>query len=314
MMRAARLHTIGGRLQLDDVDEPVPAEGEVLVDLTYVSVNPLDVWVSKGNVGAAAAHLPWIPGGEGTGFVDGRPVLVRGGGLGVLRQGLSCERAAVPTSTVLDVPDGIDLVQVAALPVAGITAWQAVHTKAALTAGDRVLVLGASGGVGSLAVQLAKAAGATVWGHTGHQSKVAGLEALGADRVVVAGADDLAAAAASFEPTVVLDPLGGPFTDRAVEVLAVGGRLVVYGTSNDETVTLNMRRLYRKSVTLLGYSGLVESPDEQRHVLERLLAMLADGTLRVPIGAVLSLGEAAEAHARIVERRVEGKLVLDCRA
>src|SRR3954470_5828383 len=87
-MRAARLHSIGGTLQLDEVPEPQPAEGEHVGDIAYASVNPLDVWVTQGARGAAAANLPWIPGTEATGYSDGRAVLVRGGGLGVVRQGL----------------------------------------------------------------------------------------------------------------------------------------------------------------------------------------------------------------------------------
>jgi NADPH2:quinone reductase len=313
-VRAVRLHELGGRLQVDEIDEPVPADGEVLVDLAFASVNPLDVWITRGGVGAAASNLPWIPGTEATGRIGERAVLVRGAGLGVLRPGLSRERAAVPADAVIDVPAGIDLAAAAALPVAGITAWQAVHAKAHVQADDRVLVLGASGGVGSLAVQLAKETGATVWGQTGREAKAAGIEASGADRAVVASASGLAAAVGELEPTVVLDALGGDFTDAAVEAIAVGGRLVVYGTSSDEVVTLNLRRLYRKGATLLGYSGLVETAAQQRAVLVELFARLADGRLHVPIADVLPLAQAAAAHERIVEQRVEGKLVLDCGA
>ena len=95
-MRAARLHSIGGTLQLDELPDPEPGPGEKLVDIAYASVNPLDVWITQGSVGAAAANLPWIPGTEASGHVDGRPVLVRGGGLGVVRPGTYCSKMAVP--------------------------------------------------------------------------------------------------------------------------------------------------------------------------------------------------------------------------
>lgn len=311
-MRAARLHSIGGTLQLDELPDPQPAAGEQLVEIAYASVNPLDVWIAQGNVGAAAANLPWTPGGEATGHVDGRPVLVRGGGLGVVRQGLYCSRIAVPDGWLVPVADGLDLAEVAAMPVAGITAWQALHARAHVEADDRVLVLGASGGVGAMAIQLAKAAGATVWGQTGSAAKADGITANGADNVVVAAADGLESAAADYQPTVILDALGGPYTDAAIAAIANKGRLVVYGTSNDERVSINLRRLYRKGVNLLGYSGLVETADEQRLALDTLLAMMAAGTVHVPVGDVLPLSAAAEAHARILDRRVEGKIVLDC--
>ncbi|MGZ7023192.1 MAG: quinone oxidoreductase family protein [Ilumatobacteraceae bacterium] len=311
-MRAARLHSIGGTLQLDELPDPQAGPGEQLVDIAYASVNPLDVWITQGSVGAAAAHLPWTPGSEATGHVDGRPVLVRGGGLGVVRPGLYCSRIAVPDAWLLPLDSNADLAQVAAMPVAGITAFSALHGRAHVEPRDRVLVLGASGGVGAMAVQLAKAAGATVWGHTGSPAKAAGITANGADNVVVASAGALESAIESYQATVILDALGGPYTDAAIAGIANKGRLVVYGTSNDERVTINLRRLYRKGVTLLGYSGLVDSPEEQRESLDTLLSMMAAGALHVPIGEVLPLGAAADALARILDRGVEGKIVLDC--
>jgi len=219
----------------------------------------------------------------------------------------------VPDAWLMPLPEGIDLAQAAALPVAGITAWQALHHRALISALDRVLVLGASGGVGAVAVQLAHVAGAQVWGQTGSQSKAAGITANGADHVVVAGAEELQSAVESFYPTVVLDSLGGPFTDAAIGALHDQGRLVVYGTSNNEQVSINLRRLYRKGITLLGYGGMTDTPQEQRAALEKLLAMMSAGSLRIPVGDVLPLGEAAAAHARILGRGVEGKIVLDCR-
>jgi NADPH:quinone reductase len=311
-MRAARLHSIGGTLQLDELPDPQPGPGEKLVDIAYASVNPLDVWITQGSPGAAAANLPWTPGTEASGHVDGRPVLVRGGGLGVVRQGTYSSKIAVPADWLLDVSDELDLGQVAAMPVAGITAWMCLHGHAQIGALDRVLILGASGGVGAVAVQLAKAVGATVWGQSSSPDKVDGITANGADNVVVTGADGLEAAAADYEPTVILDSLGGPFTDAAVASIANKGRLVVFGTSNDQQVSINLRRLYRKGVSLLGYSGLTDTAEDQRSAMATLLAMMTAGSLHIPIGDVLPLADAAEAHARILERRVEGKLLLDC--
>ena len=107
---------------------------------------------------------------------------------------------------------------------------------------------------------------------------------------------------------MILDSLGGPYTDAAIASIANKGRLVVFGTSNDQQVTINLRRLYRKGVSLLGYSGLIDTAEDQRSAMDTLLAMMAAGSLRIPVGDVLPLADAAEAHARILERRVEGKL------
>ncbi|MGH9134300.1 MAG: quinone oxidoreductase family protein [Ilumatobacteraceae bacterium] len=313
-MRAARLHEIGGTLQIDEIDDPVPAEGEVVVDVAYASVNPLDIWVTRGAPGVAADNLPWIPGSEASGHVDGRAVLVRGAGLGVMRQGLYRQRAAVPQAAVHDLPDGIDLAQAAGMPVVGITAWHAVHSCAQVTPDDRVLVLGASGGVGSVAVQLAAAAGATVWGQTGHAANCSAIAADGAAEVLVTDAAGLADAASAYAPTVVLDPLGGEFPDQVISAMANRGRLVVYGTSDDTSVTLNWRQMYRKAIQVIGYSGLIGTPESEAAVLDELLAAMAAGRMRIRLASVLPLAEAADAHAMLLERRAGGKLVLDCTA
>jgi NADPH2:quinone reductase len=312
-MRAACLHELGGTLQLDTVADPSPTEDEVLVEIAYASVNPLDVWITQGSIGAAAQHLPWIPGTEGTGYAEGRPVLVSGAGVGVLRPGLYCEQAAVPRSAVSELPEGVDLAQLAGLGVAGVTAWASLHDRAQLGPDDRVLVLGASGGVGSLAVPLAQGTAATVWGQTTQAAKVSGIEANGADRVVVADADELAAAVAELEPTVVMDGVGGAFTAAAVEVLAPHGRIVVYGTSADQVASLNLRVLYRKNGTILGYGGIGLPENKRRSILTGLVAMVADGSLTVPV-ELAPLADAGRCHQRIMDRDVTGKLVLDTHA
>ena len=313
-MRAARIHEINGTLQLDtDVADPVAGDGESIVDIAYASVNPLDIWVTRGSPGAAAANLPWTSGTEATGHLNGKPVMVRGSGFGVMRPGLYCEKAAVPAASIMSLPEGTDLAQAAALGVAGITAWHAVHTKGAVTANDRVLVLGASGGVGAMAVQLAAATGAAVCGQTSNEAKTAGILANGASSAIVCHADTLAESLDGFVPTVVLDALGGPWTDACIAALDFEGRLISYGTSADEMVTLNMRGLYRKGIVVKGYTGLRETAAEQTEVLKHLLAEITAGRLHVPIDAILPLGSAADAHARILAKKVEGKLVLDCR-
>ncbi len=312
-MYAVRMRTLGGPLQLDEVDDPVPAAGEVVVELAYASVNPLDIWVSRGAPGTAADHLPWVPGTEGTGHHDGQPVLLRGAGLGMLRHGTYQQKIAVPLSALTALPADADLAQVAGIGVAGITAYRSIHARARVTAGDRVLMLGASGGVSALVIQLAMAAGASVWGQTTSPGKVDFIRSMGADNVVVADAAGLGAAVAEFKPTVVVDPLGGPYTDAGVAVLEPRGRLVIYGTSVDEMGTINLRGLYRKGIELLGYSGLIDPPQEQAGVLRELLDRMVSGSLTVPVEKV-ALADAAGVFARILDRTVTGKLVIDLTA
>ena len=313
-MRAARLHDIGGHLQLDSLDDPVAAAGEVLVDIAYASVNPLDVWISQGSPGAAAQNLPWIPGSEASGYIDAKPVLIRGGGLGLVRDGLFRDRASVPADAIQPIPDGIDLRQAAGLPVVGLTAWHALHSCGRIQPEDRVVVLGASGGVGSVAVQLAKAAGATVWGQTSSPDNAPVITSDGADHVVVSGSAGLAAALADVAPTLVLDPLGGAFTHEIVAAMANRGRLVVYGTSDDQNVTFNMRQMYRKAISIIGYAGLISDQQTDAGIMASLFEMMAASSLRIRLGDVLALNQADEAFTRILQRTARGKLLLDVNA
>ena len=204
-------------------------------------------------------------------------------------------------------PEGVDPAQAAAMPVAGRTAWWLVNNVAPVKAGDRVIVLGASGGVGSLVVQLAKARGAVVWGQTSSQEKVESITVAGADRVVVANADDLATQLVELAPTIAFDALGGSFTRALVEALELGGRIGLYGTSSNPEATLDLLTLYRKEVSLL--PGSVP-PDRTRAAIEAALAELAAGRLRVRVDEVFPLNRAAEAHRRILDKTVRGKLLL----
>src|SRR5215471_740300 len=174
-MKAVRVHRFGEPLQVDDVPEPEPGPGEVVVQLEYVGVNPLDVWLTRGTVAGGGQQLPFVPGVEAVGSFDGRHFLVRLPGAGTVRDGFYRERLAAPESALAAVPEGLDLGQAAAMPVAGATAWRLVNDVASVGPEDRVAVLGASGGVGSLAVQLAKSRGAVVWGQTGSEQKTAGI-------------------------------------------------------------------------------------------------------------------------------------------
>ena len=305
-----RLHAFGEPLRLDDVPEPEPAEGESVLEVRFAGVNPLDVWVTQGTVAGGKQPLPLVPGVEGSGEIEGEPVVVRGGGLGVLRDGLYRERANVPPGAVYRLPDGLDLRVAAAVPVIGSTAWALVHDVGRVGPDDRVLVLGASGGVGSMAAQFARAAGATVIAQTGTPEKRSFLQELGADEVVVAEAADLASAVTPLEPTVAFDPLGDAYTRAAVDALRPFGRIVLFGTSAGYLQEMDLRTLYRKGVSILSYSGTIEPEERVRAVTVSALEAVAGGQARVFVDDVLPLEEAGEGHRRILERRIRGKVLL----
>lgn len=309
-VRAARLVEHGRPLEVATVPCSAPGADDVVVEMAYAGVNPVDRYVTLGRV-APDGPLPRTAGVEGVGRVDGRWVAMHGHGLGTARDGLWAEAAVVPRAALVDVPEGVDPVAAASVGVAGVTAWRTVTEVARVTPGDRVLVLGASGGVGSMVVSLVRSLGAEVWGQTGRPAKVPAVEGGGATRaVVVDRADDLAREVAELRPTVVFDPLGGGFTGAAVDALEPRGRLVLFGTSADARGAVPLQVLYRKGLSVLGYGGLSEPQDALRRGMVGALDALRDGRLAVTTGSVLPLEAAQEALDRLAARSATGKLVL----
>src|SRR4051794_41143294 len=288
--RAARLHAPGKPLVVEEVDLAAPGDDEVVVEMAYGGVNPVDRYMAEGRM-APDGPLPRTLGMEGAGRVagDGRPVLVQGRGLSGTRDGAWGERVVAPRAALTDIPAGVDLADAAGMGVAGVTAWRTATELAAVTPDDRVLVLGASGGVGSILVSLCHSLGARVWGQTGNPDKAAFVAAQGADEVVTADAAELVAAVGRLAPSVVFDVLGDGFSAAAVEALGPFGRLVTLGVSAGPMAEINMQVLYRKSLTVHGYGGLIEPEQKMAAAREAALAALADGRLGVAVAQRLPL-------------------------
>jgi NADPH2:quinone reductase len=309
-VRAARLVQHGEPVIVESVTLPAPGDGEVRVELEFGGVNPIDRYTAEGRVNPQGP-LPRTLGAEAAGHLDGRTVMVAGAGLGGVRDGVWAQAAVVPADAVLDVPEGVTTQQAAAMGIAGLTAMQCVRELARVTAEDRVLVLGAAGGVGSMIVSLARVAGATVWGQTGSPEKAAAIVQDGAERVVVGGAEEIAREITEFEPTVAFDPLAGGFVAPLMEAVAPRGRIVQFGVSAGPEVTFNMQLLYRKMISLLGYGGMLLEPERRRAGLEAALEAVRVGDLKVRIDEVLGLEHVNEAFQRLVDRKVQGNLLLD---
>jgi NADPH2:quinone reductase len=309
---AARLVRHGEPLELQELELGEPGEEEVLIEVAYGGVNPVDTYGAQGHV-AKDGPVPRTLGTEGSGTVDGRPVLVRGHGIGSMRDGLWATAAIVPRAALIDLPEGVNLPQAAAMGVAGVTAWRTVTGRAQVTADDTVLVLGASGGVGSIIVSLAHGMGATVAGQTGREAKRDWISAFGADYVVVSDAVGLTNALVDLPPTVVFDGLGGEFTGAAIEAMQPHGRLVLFGTSAGLTGQLPLRQLYRKGITVHGYAGLLASDNDVTAALGQALRALASGQFTVPIDSEMPLDQVNAAFELIRQRKLHGNLVLDTR-
>jgi NADPH:quinone reductase len=307
---AARLVQHGQPLQVQDIELAEPGEQEAIMDVAYAGVNPVDMSAAQGLV-APDAPMPRTMGTEGAGTVAGRRVMIRGYGVGTARDGLWATAAVVPRAALIDLPDGVGLAAAATMGIAGVTAWRTVTDLAKVQADDTVLVLGASGGVGSIIVSAAHSIGATVIGQTGSAGKRDWISGHGADDVIVADARGLAQAAAGLRPTAVFDGLGGGFTGAAIEALEPHSRLVLYGASAGPEGQVPLRTLYRKGITVYSYAGLLEPDDVRTAAIRTALQQLAAGRLSVSVDAAIPLSQVNEAFDRIRQRDVRGKLVLD---
>ncbi|MFZ0668561.1 MAG: zinc-binding alcohol dehydrogenase family protein [Acidimicrobiales bacterium] len=306
---AARLNAHGSPLQIEEIDLPEPKDEEVVVDLVWGSVNPVDRYGALG-LAAGDGPVPRTLGTEASGVSEKTDVIIHGAGVGTQRDGVWATAAVVPRAALTRVPDGVPLDQAAACGIAGATAWRVVN-QVEVGSSDKVLVFGASGGVGSLIVSYAHSLGATVFGQTEKESNRQWILAQGADGVLVTGADSLADKVGDLELTVVFDCLGGGYTGEAIKVLTNYGRLSIFGTSAGTTGEIPIQMLYRKSLTVHGYGGLIASHESLAEAKAGALEAVQAATMRVEIGATVPLSEVNTAFELLVSREVSGKILLD---
>jgi NADPH:quinone reductase len=318
-MRAIRIAEWGGPevLQLvEDAPEPVPREGEVLVHVTAAGVNFADTHARE-DAYVSRYALPLIPGAEVAGTTDdGRRVVALTGGTGGY-----AERVAVPRDSAFPIPEGVSDAHALALLIQGLTAHHLYRTSAKLARGESVVVHSAAGGVGSLAVQLAKPYGAGRLIATASSPEKRELAAaLGADATVDVTREDLAQAlreANGGRPVdVVLEAAGGRVFDAGLDALAPFGRLVVYGISSRQSAHPSTGHLMKHSKAVVGFWLFHCLADPQRLVaapLRELLDRAAQGALTPLEGRTYPLSGARRAHEDLAARRTTGKLLLDPR-
>ena len=290
--------SVEGRLRLSEAPEPEPTSTQVLVEARHLALNYGDL------NGARNRPDGFVPGWDASGIVI-RPAAGGGGpaeGARVVTtmstQGGWAERRAVDLDELAPVPDDIDLAEAATLPVAGVTALRALQRSGALL-GRRVLITGASGGVGRFGVQLAALGGAHVIASVGAPARGEGLEALGATEVVVG----LEGVTAPLD--VVLDNVGGPQLVAIWALLGEGGVVQCIGTTSQQPASFTSLVGMRRSL-----NAFTKGPQTGAD-LERLLRLMQAGRLRVDVGWRGSWSRIAEASADLFGRRVAGKVVLD---
>jgi NADPH2:quinone reductase len=314
-MRAIQITAYGGPevLTLAELPEPTPSEGFDLVKVSSAGVNYADTHQTE-NSYISATNLPLVPGSEVVGTLpDGRRIaaLVGAGGY--------AERALAPSFLSFALPDAVTDSEALALMVQGLTAWHLLRTSTRLAAGESVVVHAAAGGVGTLAIQLAKLWGAgRVIGVASSPDKRELAERLGADATVDSAAEDLEAAlrdANGGQPVdIVLEMTGGNAFDASLAALAPFGRIATYGmASRVPPKAVEPRSLMIGSRTIVGFwlSNCIGRPGMVHEPMAEMLDLVAERRLAPVVGESYALGDAKQAHEDLRSRRSIGKLVLD---
>ncbi len=320
-MRAIRIDEFGGPevLQLVDAPEPEPGEGEVLVKVARAGINFADTHARE-NSYLAKQQLPLTPGSEVAGVVEHAADGLEQGQrvISLLGSGGYAEYAAGPASTTFPIPDGVEDGVALALLLQGLTAWHLLTTSSRMREGESVVVHAAAGGVGSLAVQLAKqlGAGRVIASASSEDKRKLALE-LGADAAVDSRSDDLCEALREAnggeKVDIVLEMAGGSVFDQSLEALAPFGRIVAYGLASREQTQLTNAQLMRNSQAVVGFwlMHCLGREDMIAGPLQELFDRAARGELRAIVGETYPLSEARRAHEEIQARGTSGKLLLD---
>jgi NADPH:quinone reductase len=312
-MKAIQIEEFGGPevLQHVEVPDPSPKLSEVVVNVKRSGVNFADTHASRNDY-LAEQVLPLIPGAEVSGQLsDGRRVAA------LLGSGGYAEQVAVAKSQLIELPDGVDYDQAAGGLLQGLTAMALVHRCARIEPGETIVVEAAAGGTGTLAVQLAKRAGAKVIGLASSERKRELVRGLGADACVDSRAGDLGAAIREANDgkrvDAVLHMSGGEAFEAEMDVLAPLGRMVVFGIASREQRQISTASLLRGSKSVIGFwlAHLLVRQDLLGPMVQDLFAAIDSGELAVTIGEVYPLSEAQRAHEDLIARRTSGKLLLD---
>jgi NADPH:quinone reductase-like Zn-dependent oxidoreductase len=340
-MKALYFNKHGGpdQLHFGEVETPSPEPEEVLVKVHACALNHLDIWVLKGWPGLDLPMPHWCGadvageiaalGDNVTGFKVGERVVVdpgistreddfTGKGLDSLSPGYhilgeqvaggNAEHVAVPARNLLPVPDGISYPEAAAPLLTGLTAWRMLIHQARLRAGESVLIVGAGGGVNSMALQIAKLAGARVYVVAGNARKAEAAESLGADVVIDRSREEWGEAVhrmtAHKGVDVVVDNVGAATIGTSIKAVSRGGRIVIVGNTSGPLADIDLRYLFSKQISLIG--STMGSHQDFREVT----SLLWSGRIRPVIDVIMPLSEGKEAYERMERGEHFGKIIL----
>ncbi|MFB6297134.1 MAG: zinc-binding dehydrogenase [Salinirussus sp.] len=340
-MQAVQFVEHGGRdvITYDEAPEPTAGRDEVVVDVRAGALNHLDVWTRRG-LPTIDVEMPHVPGSDAAGvvasvgdgvtrFEPGDRVAVAAGRycgdcefcragdttrcvdfriIGEHLPGVHAERAAVPAENLVTVPEGVDWETAAAAPLVFGTAWRMLVARGAVTAGESVLVLGASGGVGHAAVQIAAHAGAEVYATGSSAAKLDHASDLGADHVIDYEAESFPAAVRERTGgrgvDVVVDHVGAATWRDSLKSLAKGGRVLTCGATTGGSPETDLNRIFWNQLEVIG--STMATPGE----LDTVLELVWDGTFEPRIRETLPMSETARGHELVEEREGFGKVVV----
>lgn len=323
-MRAVTIPEFGGPevLTVSDIPAPIPAADEVLIDVAAAGINRADLLQRAGHYPPPPGAPQW-PGLECSGTISAVGADVQGWQVGqrvmaLLTGGGYAEQVAVPAGQVMPVPENLSFVAAAAIPEALATAWANLVIAGGLKAGDTVFIGGGSGGVGSLAIQLARALGARVITAAGGPERAARCAELGADLALDYRAEDVVQRVRDFTygagVNVILDVLGAGALNNNLRMLALEGRLVIIGMQQGRTGELDIARLMNRRAKIVGTTLRSRPKVEKAEIISEAgacaLPWLESGKLVPVVHGEYDLADAAQAHRDLDSGQVFGKLVL----
>jgi putative PIG3 family NAD(P)H quinone oxidoreductase len=303
-------------LRWNNVPEPQVGPGEVLLDIVAAGINRADISQRKGSY-PPPPGAPEYPGLEASGRIAALGEGVTGWRVGdevcaLLAGGGYAERVAVPAGQLLPVPKGMSLVEAAGLPEVVCTVWSNVFMLAGLRAGESFLVHGGSSGIGTMAIQLAKAHGARVLCTAGSEEKLQRCRELGADIAINYRTEDFVKVATPVD--VILDNMGAEYLARNVETLGTDGRLMIIGFQGGAVAELNLGKLMSRRASIRSTGLRSRPPGEKAEIVasvrENVWPLLESGTVRSIVDRTVPMHDAATAHRILEESTHVGKIVL----